>query len=485
MRRRRLVGWSSALLVSVAVSARAVDAPLSPGKPVNPGVPSTFSGVGGTGASGGAHNALSAFEAAIGGVNNGGTASPQAGGFRTINWDAVALDGTDFGGDGTVIAAGTTVGIPVNRFESRGVFFEEVYAVSGDGFLGVNPAASGLFPAFSPSNTFAMFNGNTIGLRFVPAAAPDAAPGVAATQGFGAVFRNVRTANTTSIEYFNGVTSLGKFFAPTSVTSGDPEFLGVLYGSPVVTSVTITCGTESLFGFDGATATATGTNSPPTHNLVVTDDFVYAEPTAPANAAAGIAATAGTAFTGVVSSFTDGDALGLALDFTATIDWGDGHISAGTMAGSGVAGFDVSGTHTYDAAGTFAVRTDVADFGGAAATLANTATVAAAPTTTTTLPCAGEDLDAVACLLAELPSPACAGAAVPSRLTALVAAARTLVGRAASASGKHRKPLVAKLTRLLGHAIATVAPVHDATGACPASLASLLADARARAAAAP
>src|SRR5689334_8732643 len=88
---------------------------LSPGNPVVPGSPTTFSGVGGTNTSGGAFTALSVFEAAIGGAKNT-AASPQTGGFRTITWDGVTLDGTDFGGDTVVIVSGKTVGIPVNRF---------------------------------------------------------------------------------------------------------------------------------------------------------------------------------------------------------------------------------------------------------------------------------------------------------------------------------------------------------------------------------
>ena len=59
--------------------------------------------------------------------------------------DGVKLDGTDFGGgpNTTVISQGNTVGIPLDRFQSRGVYFGAVYAVSGDGFTTVNPSAAG------------------------------------------------------------------------------------------------------------------------------------------------------------------------------------------------------------------------------------------------------------------------------------------------------------------------------------------------------
>src|SRR5262249_14884865 len=91
-------------------------------------------GVGGTHTSttsGTANAALKAFETAIGGSNNGGTATPQSGGFRTINWDGVPLNGIDNGFADVVIDPNHVVGIPLNRFQERGVKFEQVYAVSG------------------------------------------------------------------------------------------------------------------------------------------------------------------------------------------------------------------------------------------------------------------------------------------------------------------------------------------------------------------
>ena len=208
---------------------------------------------------------MNAFEAAIGGVKNT-AAAPQTGGFRTINWDGVKLDGTDFGGGAntTVINTNKTVGIPLNRFQGQGTFFEEVYAVSGDGFTDVNPnVTAALFPAFSPTNTFAMFNDNTIDQSFVLPSATGTTPALAGTRGFGAIFINNQVANTSSIEYFHGDLSLGKFFVPVSGTQGEPEFLGVLFNNPIVTNVTLTLGTDTLFTFNGTTATGTGTDRRP------------------------------------------------------------------------------------------------------------------------------------------------------------------------------------------------------------------------------
>ncbi len=50
----------------------------------------------------------------------------------------------------------------------------------------------------------------------------------------------------------------------------------------------------------------------------------------------------------VVATFTDTDTVNVASDFTATVDWGDGTTTAGTVSG-GSGTFSVAGTHTYAA----------------------------------------------------------------------------------------------------------------------------------------
>jgi hypothetical protein len=90
--------------------------------------------------------------------------------------------------------------------------------------------------------------------------------------------------------------------------------------------------------------------------------------------------TAGVPFSGVVATFTDTDTANVPADFTATIDWGDGNITAGAVAG-GSGTFTVSGTHTYGAGGPFIVKVTLTDDapGTAAATATGTVNVAAAP----------------------------------------------------------------------------------------------------------
>ncbi len=341
------------------------DAPLCACPAVTPGSPTQFSGTGGNNVSGGAHTALTVFESAIGGVKNT-LPSPQPDGFRTITWDGVKLDGTDFGGDTFVIDANKTVGIPVNRFQGSGLTLRRVYAVSNDGFADVNPGVTGAFPAFSPSNVFAPFNTNTVDLDFVPASPPTTTSAFAGTRGFGAIFVNVQTPNQTSIEYFAGPVILGRYYAPAG-PAASPSFLGVLFNQPIVTRVHLTLGSGTIFRFDGTTsASQDRDNSPSGTNVVALDDLAFAEPV-PASPSPStiVSPTVGKPFTGTVGTFIDTDPNGKAADFSATINWGDGHTSPGRVSAAGGGGFAVSGSNTYAAGGDISITFTVQDFDGA------------------------------------------------------------------------------------------------------------------------
>jgi hypothetical protein len=82
----------------------------------------------------------------------------------------------------------------------------------------------------------------------------------------------------------------------------------------------------------------------------------------------------GTSFTGAVATFTDADAGGTAADYTATITWGNGNTTAGTVAASG-SGFTVTGSTTYAADGVDAITVTIQDAGGSGATAHSTAYV--------------------------------------------------------------------------------------------------------------
>lgn len=90
-----------------------------------------------------------------------------------------------------------------------------------------------------------------------------------------------------------------------------------------------------------------------------------------------------------VAHFADADPGGAVADYVATIHWGDGTTTSGTVSASTSGGFDVSGTHTYAGAGGFAVSVDIADLGGSTATAAGNAAIAAATTSSTTTTTSG------------------------------------------------------------------------------------------------
>jgi hypothetical protein len=113
---------------------------------------------------------------------------------------------------------------------------------------------------------------------------------------------------------------------------------------------------------DGSTANATSTAS-------VAD--------APLNATGvNVAAAQGVPFSGPVATFTDANPSAPLSDYTATITWGDSHVSAGTIAlVSGV--LTVSGTNTYAAAGSYSISVTINDVGGSSAMASSTANVVA------------------------------------------------------------------------------------------------------------
>jgi hypothetical protein len=87
-----------------------------------------------------------------------------------------------------------------------------------------------------------------------------------------------------------------------------------------------------------------------------------------ASGVGGPASPAGTqpSFSGQLATLTDQNPAGSSGDFTATIDWGDGTSSDGTVAG-GNGSYTVSGSHPYAADGPYTVRVHVVDGGGSTA----------------------------------------------------------------------------------------------------------------------
>jgi uncharacterized repeat protein (TIGR03803 family) len=78
-------------------------------------------------------------------------------------------------------------------------------------------------------------------------------------------------------------------------------------------------------------------------------------------------------FSGTVATFRDANPGAPLSDFTATINWGDGAISAGTVSGSGP--FTVTGSHTYLEGGSYSTFVTLQDVGGSTLTVSGMATI--------------------------------------------------------------------------------------------------------------
>jgi len=89
-----------------------------------------------------------------------------------------------------------------------------------------------------------------------------------------------------------------------------------------------------------------------------------------------INASTGAVYSGGVASFTDIDQDSSAADYGATINWGDGQISAAEVVYNGNGTFSVYGTHTYTQAGFYPVTVQIHDVDGTGASVTTVASVA-------------------------------------------------------------------------------------------------------------
>ena len=213
----------------------------------------------------GIQSTVDAFRISLGTLNPNVAASFGSG-RREINWDGVP----------DALAAPNN--LPANFFNvnsPRGVVFAtpgtgfEVSANTGIApiqFGNIDPSYPQFFEPFSAQRLFTALGGTITDVNFfVPGSAV-----ASSTIGFGAVFSDVDLANITSLQFFDSANnSLGTFFAPSAVGNETFSFLGVRFNAGErVSRVRITSGTQIL---------ALGNTA---NDLVVMDDFIYAEPAA-------------------------------------------------------------------------------------------------------------------------------------------------------------------------------------------------------------
>ena len=206
-----------------------------------------------------------AFRTAVGGGTTAGANGSFGGIRREINWDGV--------GD----AFADPNALPGNFFNvnsPRGA----VFSTPGTGFL-VSANAGGSatilfgfpsdFQVFSSQRLFTATASNITDVTFfVPGTTTEAT-----TTAFGLVFTDVEVAGQTSLQFFDRNNNL--IFARDAIVGGNQSlsFLGaVATGGEQIARVRITSGLNTI--------TSNGVLGNPNDDVVVMDDFLYAEPAA-------------------------------------------------------------------------------------------------------------------------------------------------------------------------------------------------------------
>ena len=203
-----------------------------------------------------------AFRAAVGGGTVAGANGSFGGVRREINWDGVPA------------ALSDPSALPANFFNTtspRGV----VFSTPGTGFLvsanagGATPILFGFpsdFQTFSPQKLFTAVNSNVTDVRFF---APGTAT-AATTSAFGLIFTDVEVAGLTKLEFFDASDAL--IYTRDALVAGNQglSFLGATVSGGAISRVRITSGLNTIV--------SNGVLGNPSDDVVVMDDFLYAEP---------------------------------------------------------------------------------------------------------------------------------------------------------------------------------------------------------------
>lgn len=215
--------------------------------------------------------AINEFRAALG-AQNPNEATVFTGGRREINWDAVpdgssspnAFPGDFFNGSATGRARGIVFTTPGTGFEVSA----NSNAATPE-FGNINAAYTGNFAPFSTQKLFTPIGSNITDITF---RVPSDQISPASVRGFGAIFTDVDTNGSTTIECFDLCGD--RIFRGTVRAGTTPNehfsFLGVVFSSHKIGRVRITSGATALS--DTALDTAT--------DVVAMDDFIYGEPKA-------------------------------------------------------------------------------------------------------------------------------------------------------------------------------------------------------------
>jgi hypothetical protein len=196
------------------------------------------------------------------------------------------------------------------------------------------------------------------------------------------------TANATSVSGTKGTAIAGATVA--TFTDANPnapvsDFSATInWGDGTTTSGTVVAQNGGGFAVDGTHTYADegkynigvsinddgGNTASATSNANIADAALAASGTT-------VSGTEGAAISGAtIATFTDANPNAPVSDFTATINWGDGSTTSGTVVAQNGGDFAVDGTHTYADEGQFNIGVTINDIGGSTASATSTATVA-------------------------------------------------------------------------------------------------------------
>lgn len=259
--RRRLVGLAAATAAATSVGIVALAPPASAAVTKIEGTAANAAGLTPT---------VNAYRALLGDPNNGSALGSQPAGRREINWD------------GTPDAQSSPNQLPRDFFNTtvpRGAVFSNNagnrFQVSADSanptntpvrFGNINPQYPNIFGTFSEQRLFTPVGTTQTRIHFFE-------PGTtspATVNGFGAVFTDVDRADSTKIELYD---QWGSLIWWQNVIRGQQvnkslSFLGVKTDADIY-EVRVTTGNTRL---------SAGTNDGGSWDVVVMDDFLYAEP---------------------------------------------------------------------------------------------------------------------------------------------------------------------------------------------------------------
>ena len=204
-----------------------------------------------------------AFRAAVGGGSVAGANGSFGGLRREINWDGVPNAFAD---------PNPLPGDFFNSNSPRGA----VFSTPGTGFLVsanaglATPTLFGFpndFQTFSPQRLFTAVSSNITDVRFFLPGTTTAAT----TSAFGAIFVDVEDAGSTKVEFFDETNAL--LFSRDVLVAGNQglSFIGgVANAGEKISRVRLTAGSNTIV--------ANGVLGSPNGDVVVMDDFLYAEP---------------------------------------------------------------------------------------------------------------------------------------------------------------------------------------------------------------